>query len=189
MATESNDVYWGGGQTRVLANGAFTLKDISEGTYKLNVEGISQDCYVKSIRYGMSDATSEGFTVQRGADAALDVTVSSRGARIKGSVADVDGLPAAGAWVALVPEEAHRAEFRLYKSKTTDQHGNFELRGIAPGDYKLFSWEQVESQAWEDAEFLKQFDEKGEKIRVQDGDQKTQNLTAIRTKSPESAKP
>jgi hypothetical protein len=47
----------------------------------------------------------------------------------------------------------------------------------------------VESQAWEDAEFLKQFDEKGEKIRVQDGDQKTQNLTAIRTKSPESAKP
>jgi len=37
----------------------------------------------------------------------------------------------------------------------------------------------VADVAWEDAEFLKQFDEKGEKIRVQDGDQKTQNLTAI----------
>ena len=47
----------------------------------------------------------------------------------------------------------------------------------------------VADVAWEDAEFLKQFDEKGEKISVQDGDQKTQNLTAIRTKSPESAKP
>jgi len=58
-----------------------------------------------------------------------------------------DGLPAGRPWVALVPEEAHRGEFRLYNQKRpTTRH--FELRGIAPGDYKLFSWEQVESQAW-----------------------------------------
>jgi hypothetical protein len=187
-ATGANNDYWGG-QARVLANGAFTLKDVSEGTYKVTVDGISQDCYVKSIRYGTSDATADGFTVQRGADAGLEITISSRGARIKGSVADLDGLPGPGFWVVLVPEEAHRSEFRFYKSKTTDQRGNFELRGISPGDYKLFSWEQVESQAWEDAEFLKQFEEKGEKISLQEGDQKTLNLTAIRTKTPESAKP
>jgi len=187
-ATGSSGNYWGG-QARVLVNGAFSLKDISEGTYKLNIDGISPDCYVKSIRYGMSDAMQEGFTVQRGADATLEVTVSSRGARLKGTVADVDGLPASGVWVVLVPEEAHRTEFRLYKSKTTDQHGNFEVRGIAPGDYKVFSWEAVESQAWEDPEFLKPFEQKGEKITLQDGDQKTLNVTAIRTKSLEPAKP
>jgi hypothetical protein len=187
-ATGETSDYWGG-EARVLTNGVFSLKDVSEGTYRLQVYGISPDCYVKSIRYGMNDATHEAFAVRRGNDAALEVTVSSRGARVRGSVADADGLPASGVWVALVPEEARRGEFRLYKSKTTDQHGNFELRGIAPGDYKVFSWEEVESEAWQDPEFLKPFEQKGEKITVQDGDQKAINLTAIRAKGPEAARP
>jgi hypothetical protein len=187
-ATDETSDYWGS-EARVPTNGAFSLKNVSEGTYRLQVYGISPDCYVKSIRYGMSDATHEGFTVRRGNDAALEVTVSSRGARVGGSVADADGLPASGVWVALVPEEARRGEFRLYKSKTTDQHGNFELRGIAPGDYKVFSWEEVESEAWQNPEFLKPFEEKGEKITVQDGDRKTVNLTTIRAKSLALARP
>jgi hypothetical protein len=62
------------------------------------------------------------------------------------------------------------------------------VRGIAPGDYKLFSWEEVESGAWEDPEFLKPFEGKGEKISLQEGDQKSLSLTAIRAKATESPK-
>jgi protocatechuate 3,4-dioxygenase beta subunit len=183
VATGATGEY-GGNDARVAANGTFYLKDVAEGTYRLEVSGISPDCYVKSIRYGTSDATLEGFTVHRGNDAMLDVTVSSRGARLKGNVTDADGLPAAGVWVVLVPEEKHRAEFRLYKSKTTDQHGGFELRGIVPGDYKLFSWEEVEAQAWEDSEFLKPFEAKGEKISLEEGAEKTIKVSAIQTRNP-----
>ena len=62
----------------------------------------------------------------------------------------------------------------------TDQDGKFDLRGIAPGYYAVFSWEEVEEGAWEDSEFLKPFDAKGEKITVQDGDAKTMNLASIK---------
>jgi protocatechuate 3,4-dioxygenase beta subunit len=185
VATGETGDYWGA-DARVLANGTFILKDVPDGTYHLEVSGISQDCYVKTVRYGTSDATQDGFTVHRGNDAALEVTVSSRGARVKGSVADADGLPAAGVWVVLIPEERHRAEFRLYKSKTSDQHGEFELRGIAPGDYKIFSWDEVESNAWQDPEFLKPFEAKGERISLQEGAEKTVNLTVFQTKPPEA---
>jgi len=91
--------------------------------------------------------------------------------------------------VVLVHEEAHRGSRRLYKPASTDQYGRFELRGIAPGDYKLFSWEEAESGSWEDPEFLRPFEEKGEKVSLQEGDQKTLNLTAIRTESVEPRKP
>jgi len=94
-----------------------------------------------------------------------------------------------GVWVALLPDEAHRSARRLYKSTATDQYGRFELRGITPGDYKLFSWEEAESGAWEDPEFLKPFEQKGEKISLQDGDQKTLKLTSIRTTTAESPRP
>jgi hypothetical protein len=153
------------------------------------VYGQSKDCYIKDIRYGSSSALEEGFTVSRGNPGNLEITISSRGARVQGAVADVDGLPAAGVWVVLVPEAQRRSQSRLYKSQTTDQYGRFDLRGIAPGDYGLFSWEEAESGAWEDTEFLKPFEGKGERISFQDGEQKTQNLTAIRTKSPEPANP
>jgi Carboxypeptidase regulatory-like domain len=176
------------GAARVAPNGSFTLKDISEDTYHLSVNGMSKDCYIKDIRYGTADALYDGFAVQRGTDASLEVTLSSRGARVQGTVADADGLPVAGVWVVLVPEEAHRGQMQMYKETTTDQYGHFELRGIPPGEYKLFSWEEAENGAWQDPEFLKPFEEKGEEVKLQEDDHKTMNLTTIKTKSPEQEK-
>ena len=98
---------------------------------------------------------------------------------------DADGLPLAGVSAVLVPESSRRAQFHLYKTAVTDQYGHFELRGIGPGDYKLFSWEDVEADAWQDAEFLKAFEDKGERITLQDDDQRKVRITAIRAKSEE----
>ena len=191
VSLKPRDMGWNfwGGSTRVDAENSFTLKDVSDGAYVAEITGESKDCYIKDVHYGASTALDDGFTVTKGVLANLEITVSSRGARVQGAVADTDGLPATGVQVVLVPEESRRNLYRLYRTGTTDQYGHFEIRGIAPGDYKLFSWEEVESGAWEDAEFLKPFEEKGEKISVQDGDQKTLNLTAMPSKNPESAKP
>jgi hypothetical protein len=167
----------------------FVLNDLYDLTYRVSVAGLCDDCYLKTLRYTGTTSPEDTFTPARGSNAALEVTVSSKGARVRGSVVDVDNLPAVGIWVALLPDEAHRGARRLYKSAATDQYGRFELHGIAPGDYKLFSWEEAESGAWEDPEFLKPFEQKGEKISLQDGDQKTLSLTAIRTKTVESSEP
>jgi hypothetical protein len=177
------------GSARITQGNSFTLKDIGDGTYHAEVIGESQDCYIKDVQYGASSVLEDGFTVVRGSPATLQITISSRGARVQGTVTDADGLPAAGVWVVLVPDVKYRSQERLYKTQTTDQYGRFDLRGIAPGDYKLFSWEEVEMGAWEDPEFLKAFEEKGGAITLQIGDQKMLNLVTIRTKSQEESKP
>jgi hypothetical protein len=174
---------------RVTRGNVFVLKDVGEGTYQAEVAGESKDCYIKDVQYGSSSALEDGFSVVRGAPATLEVTISSRGARVQGTASDADGLPAAGVWVVLVPDVKHRTQYHLYKSQTTDQYGRFDLRGISPGEYKLFSWEEVELGAWEDPEFLKPFEEKGEKVALQEGDQKALNLATIRAKSQVEAKP
>jgi hypothetical protein len=177
-----------GAQARVASNGTFSLRDVSEGFYRLSTAGQSQDCYLKSIHYAGMEVSDDEFNVIRGTQATLEVTISSRGGRVQGSVKDADGLPAAGVWVVLVPDEAHRNEFHLFKQRITDQYGRFDIRGIAPGDYKLFSWEQVEPNAWEDADFLKPFEAKGESVSLQEGDGKSIELVAIRTASQEQEK-
>jgi hypothetical protein len=103
---------------------------------------------------------------------------------VQGGVINGEGLPAVGVWVVLVPEGKHRTRLSLYKKAQTDQHGQFLLRGISPGDYKLFSWNEVEFGAWEDPDFLKAFEDKGEKVTVQEGEAKSINLTAIRLATP-----
>jgi hypothetical protein len=177
-----------GAQARVAPNGAFSLRDVPESLYRLSSTGQSQDCYLKSIRYAGMEISDDEFNVIRGTQATLEVTISSRGAHIQGMVKDADGLPASGVWVVLVPDEARRNEFHLFKQRTTDQHGRFDFRGIAPGDYKLFSWEQVQQNEWEDPDFLKAFEPKGESISLQEGDGKSVDLVAIRSAGHEPEK-
>jgi hypothetical protein len=153
------------------------------------VEGQSKDCYVKEVRYGESGGLKDGFVVTRGEPKNLEIVVSSRGARVQGAVLDVDGLPLAGVSVALVPESARRDDFHLYKTANTHQYGHFELRGIAPGEYKLFSWEEVEADAWQDPEFLKPFEAKGERVNLNEDDQTKVKITAIKVKATEEARP
>jgi hypothetical protein len=177
------------GSSHVTPGNTFVVKGVSDGVYLPRVWGQGKDCYIKDVQYAGASALDDGFTLNRGAVGTLEITISSRGARVQGSVADSDGLPAAGVHVVLVPDQSRRTQYRLYETQTTDQYGHFELRGVTPGDYQLFSWEDAETGAWEDPEFLKPFEDKGETVSLKEGDQKTINLTAIRTKAPEAPKP
>jgi Carboxypeptidase regulatory-like domain len=177
------------GQARVDRDNLFTLKGLGEGTYRAQVMGMTKDCYIKDVHYGEFSALKEGFTVTHGEASALEILISSRGARVQGTVMDSDGLLLAGVSVVLVPDLSQRENYQRYKKESTDQYGNFDLRGIAPGDYKLFSWVEVEADAWQDPEFLKQFEEKGQRITLQDGDHSTVKVTAIQTEAAESSKP
>jgi hypothetical protein len=122
------------------------------------------------------------ISVAKGGNPALEITVSSRGARVQGSVTDTDGLPAPGVWAVAVPDGARRSILRLFNSQTTDQYGKFDLHGLAPGEYRIFAWDGIENNAWEDEDFLKPFEGQGTKIEVHDEDATTVNLIAIAVK-------
>lgn len=114
----------------------------------------------------------------------LEVVLSSAGTRIEGTVTDENDLPSAGAVVALVPEAEQRKQFRRYKDTTTDQYGQFILRGVAPGTYKLFSWKEVENNAWEDPEFLAPFESQGAKVAAEENGHIAIRLKSIPTEKP-----
>jgi hypothetical protein len=177
------------GQAKVARDNSFTLKGLGEGTYRATITGMSKGCYIKDIRYGESSVIKDGFTVTRGDAGALEIVASCRAARVQGTVMDSDGLPLAGVSIVLVPDLSERDNYQRYKTESTDQYGHFDLRGIMPGDYKLFSWVDVEPDSWQDPEFLKQFEDKGQRITLQDGDESTVKVTAIQTKAPETSKP
>ena len=152
----------------------------------MQVSGACKDCYVKRITFGQASEKEDVINVAKGSNPPLEVTISSRGARVQGSVVDRDGLPAAGVWVVAVPDEARRATRRFYESQTTYQNGKFNLHGLAPGQYKIFAWDQVEGGEWYSEDFLKPFESQGTEIEVRDDTVKSVNLTLITVKTSEN---
>ena len=170
------------------ADGSFVFKSTPEGTYRPRVDsnGPEANFYLKSARYGPLTVRESGFTIQVGSELPLEITLSTRPAQVNGVVPTSDSLPAAGETVVLVPDASRRSLRAYYKTAMTDQNGKFTIKGITPGDYKLFSWDAVEGNEWNgaewyDAEWLKPFEVKGESVHLGESDSKSVSLTLIET--------
>jgi Carboxypeptidase regulatory-like domain len=186
LAPEDSGIWWGGGEAHVEEKSLFTLKEVPQGTFRINVNGISKDCYIKEVQFGENVLPDHVLHAKRGVSGELRITISSKGARLQGIVANDESLPVAGVWVVAIPEESKRSLRYLYKAVTTDQYGRYDLRGLVPGKYMIFAWDGVASGEWEDPEFLKTNGTKAVTVEVSDSDTKSTDLQLIQLESKTS---
>jgi Carboxypeptidase regulatory-like domain len=178
------------GFARIDRDGSFSWNQLADAPMHIEFHGLGDAGYMKAADYGGVDVLEQGFAPRAGANATLEITLSAHGAQVEGTATDENGLPAVGVWVVLVPDAKHRDRHDLYRRERTDQHGVFKIKQIAPGDYTLYSWDEVEEGAWEDLDFIRPFEEKkqGEKVIVQERDDKSYSITVIKTSAVEGQK-
>jgi hypothetical protein len=169
----------GGARGMVREKGVLTFQGVLPDHYQLHIANLPENVYIKSIRLGTEDALDSGLNLTRGAAGPIEVLLSSNGGQIDGTVLNAQQQPAVGATVALVPESRFREQMRLFKEVVTDSTGHFSVKGIAPGDYKLFAWEEVEAGAYEDPDFLKTFEKLGESFSIHEGSKENAQLKVI----------
>jgi Carboxypeptidase regulatory-like domain len=174
-----------------VANGSFSVLGVVPGDYRVEVQPILtvpstalmppglENAYVKSIRLGNRDILNEGLHLESRPDASLQIVIAMNGGTLDGRALDDNGKPVPNARVVLVPVTSRRQRGDLYKSVSTGDSGNFQLSGIAPGDYKLFAWERVEEGAWQDANFLSLYEDRGKAIRIGEGGRVTAEARVI----------
>jgi protocatechuate 3,4-dioxygenase beta subunit len=162
----------------VQRDGGFRIRNVAPGAYRVLVVGGGDALYLKSARLGDTDALTE-LDLSAGAAGALELVMSANGARLEGAVTDEQNQPVSGVQVWLVPDSRRRSQRTLFRMASTDQNGRFSLRGLAPGDYQLFAWEDVEYGAPQDPEFLQQFEDKGKSVSLRDNAQESVNLKLI----------
>jgi protocatechuate 3,4-dioxygenase beta subunit len=158
--------------------GNFEWKNVTSGNYIVQVYGgDGQGFFLKSVKLGGRDIAT-GFTAS--GPAAIDVVVSSKGGMVEGAVVDAavekpvekDGdevHPVANATVVAVPEEKYRKLPDRFGIGSTDQRGRFTLRGIAPGSYTVYAWQDLEDGVYRDPDFLKSQEANGMAVKVEEG--------------------
>jgi hypothetical protein len=57
----------------------------------------------------------------------------------------------------------------FYKRTSADDAGHFEFKGVTPGRYKLYAFEELDPSAYEDPNFLKPFETLSESFDVAEG--------------------
>jgi hypothetical protein len=123
---------------------------------------------LKDARFGVKQILTEPFQISSQSSEILSITLSNGGGRIDGTLTNGQTKPEAGIQVVLIPDET-RDRTELYKNTTTDPSGHFTLRGIPPGNYKLFAWEAIEIYSYFDRDVLSKYESQGKQVKITEG--------------------
>ncbi len=171
------------GKARVdSATGEFVFSHVSPGQYSVRLATAmdSPDVYVADLRQADKSVFDRGVVVGNGNPAPLELMVRTEGGAVAGTVFDSTLIhPFARATVALVPDDPRRRNFALYRTAVSMANGTFNLTGIAPGTYKAFAWQTVISGAWENAAFMRKYEDRGFPVIVEPNSTKTVRLQVI----------
>ena len=166
----------GSAQSRLDAEGAFNLRNVVEGDYRVEIGPLGEDAYLKALNFGGADASGKPLSVGE-APGTLELVLGVDGGQVQGTVTDGD-KPVAGALVTAVPDSGRED---LARAGRTGPSGRFSLRGLAPGDYMLYAFDDVPEGSGANPDGVRAYQDKGKKITVEAGIQATAELALIHT--------
>jgi hypothetical protein len=161
----------------------FSYTNVPDGRYSVQVLRLPEDAYIEDIREESRSIYDSGLTIGGGrVPGEIEIVINSDGERVQGTVLDSDQKPVA-AHVVLAPSPSRRYNANLNRTATSNGLGKFTMTGVAPGDYKLFAWEDVPNGAWENEEFMTSYEALGTPVTVTAGNHIDLQLRVIPAKN------
>jgi protocatechuate 3,4-dioxygenase beta subunit len=160
-------------------DGSFEIQNAGPERYRIVVYNLPPGVWLKSIRAGDQEVLETGIDLGAGTPGRVEVTLGVGVGQIGGVVQDAKQQPAAGSMVTLLPDPMKEERNDLYRVTSADQNGQFTLQGIAPGEYKLFAWEDVDPGSYIDPEFLKPHERSARKVTIKANSQEQVTLAQI----------
>ena len=161
------------------ADGTFTLTRLMSDEYRLVFFGLPEDVFVRSAKYGDVDVLNSTLRIEREVSSELDIVISRKTGSLDVAVVDRDRKPSAATTVVLVPDSVLRQRSELYRTATTDSSGRASILNIPPGNYRAFAWAEIEPNAWQNSDVMRQYEERGTAVTITEGSKGTAVVTAI----------
>jgi len=166
---------------KVEADGTFRFDEVPAEKFDIMLQPLPGNLYIKSIRAGNVDVFDNGLDLSNGGGASLDVVIGVNATQITGTVQDgTTQQPALSSTVVLVPSEPERRQnSSYYHTASTDQNGNYTIGRVAPGEYKIYAFDDIEPNSWFDPDFMRLVESRGMSVSVKENTPVTQPLISI----------
>jgi uncharacterized surface anchored protein len=165
--------------TPTAADGAFTVTRLTPGDYRLALVDLPANLHVRSARLGTTDVLNSTIRIEGAISEQLEIVLAPNTGSLDAVVVDRNKQPIGAATVVLVPESDRRQRYELYRTAATDSSGRATLTNVAPGNYKLFAWQDIEPNAWQNAEAMRPFEDHGVVMSVGENAKVSQTVTVI----------
>ena len=154
----------GNNSAQIENDGTFRLGGIVPGVYRVSVNLFAGNTYVKGVKFGGQDVNGKDLDLTASSGGEMQIVLSANGAELSGTVRDADGKAVPSAAVQICDKAGEVA-----KTANADQNGAFDLKGLAPGEYKVFAWEDRGDGIISDPEFRKAFESKSTEVKLSEG--------------------
>jgi len=153
----------------IKEDGTFRFPGLAAGTYQLNIGGVPEGAYVKSVRLGDRDLMRGPLDLASRGGGTMSVVLSANAADLSGISRDAKGNPVSGAIVTVWPKVPKLGiASGGVKQVNADQSGTFRITGLAPGEYYAAAWDGLEPGLWQGGEFLARFNADASPIKVEE---------------------
>ena len=164
--------------SKVASDGSIRLPGVTPGRWMVIIDSISEGIWVKSVSFAGTQVPTGELTLVEGSRGQLRIVLAGNSARISGTVTS-DSQPCR-ATVVLVPAPPElRGAHQMYRVTNTTERGLFTLKGVAPGTYKLFAFQEIEPFDWFDPDQLKKVEDMGLSITISQGENTFDDLVAV----------
>jgi carboxypeptidase family protein len=130
---------------------SFAVRNVEPGTYTVEVTPISR-AYVQSVRCGDVDLLQEDLHVSSAAMQPIEVVLRDDVATLNGTVAGAEGKGTLG--IVLVPEHGSA---RHLQTTSAGPNGQFQIGGLAPGDYSVMAFDRLDAIEFRNPEVLSSY--------------------------------
>jgi len=165
--------------TQVKDDGTFKFNAVGTSKYLLNAVSLPQGTYLKSARFGGQDVTHSPIDTTSGTGGTLDLVLSSKAAEVAGSVQNDKGEAQAGVIVTLWPKTPDASPSGGARQANTDQSGGFQFKSLAPGEYYVAAWEELEPGLGQSADFLSHFTSEASAVKLAEGGHEARDLKLV----------
>jgi hypothetical protein len=163
--------------SQVKPDGSFLLKNAPPAVYDVAINR-RPGVYLKAIRMGDKQLADRRIDLTSKPDL-LTIVLGADMGQVEGSVANAKGDPVVRARVTVIPYGDHLGRIDLARTGFSDEKGAFKIKDVAPGDYKVFAWEDVPVGAPQDPDFRKPFEKQGVNVRMQPNGREKVSVVSI----------
>jgi len=163
------------------STGSFNYPTVRPGEIRFLLLRPPPGMYYKAARLGTREVLDSGFELTSQPADLLEVILSPNAATITVTVVDENQKPVQGATAAIIASDpARRKRQDLNKSAASNASGQVVFDGLAPGEYKVFAWEEIAPGAWQNPETLRTYDSRGQSVRLIENSRENIMLRVIR---------
>lgn len=164
--------------SRVASDGSIRLQGVTPGLWRVVLDSLPEDLWVKTESFAGNEVPAGELVINESTRGELRIVLAGNGAQISGT-ATFDNQPCR-ATVVLAPAAPElRAFHQFYRVTNASEHGTFTLKGVRPGSYMLFAFQEIEPFAWFNPELLHTVESMGVPVVVNKSDNVLRDVVAI----------